>query len=171
MGAYDAEGKLLRDVWTFDVASRIWSKWPDIPAAGVADIEGEGNIICTEGRLWRCGDGFGKVVYLEIVRDKVDDFSRVDELGVSPKTGNWETVSFGPIRRVRTMKLKRRWAGQGASSWGVPYATDWGGFVLITTDAGREYLLLFMGQEGKESMLRDVWSFQIASEKETLVIL
>jgi hypothetical protein len=28
-----------------------------------------------------------------------------------------------------------------------------------------------MGQEDKGSMLRDVWSFQIASDKETLAIL
>jgi hypothetical protein len=78
----------LRDVWTFDVTSRTWSKWPDIPATGATEIEGEGNIIYTKSRLQRCGDGFGKVVYLEIVRDKVDDFSGVGELDVSSKTSN-----------------------------------------------------------------------------------
>jgi hypothetical protein len=91
----------LRHVWTFDNASRIWSKWPDIPATRTADIEDEGNTICTESRLWRCGDVFGKVVYLEIVRDKVDNSSGAGELGVSPKTGNWEMASFGPINVFR----------------------------------------------------------------------
>ena len=41
----------------------------------------------------------------------------------------------------------------------------------ITTSAGREYLLLFMGQEGKGSMLGDVWSFQIASDKKMPAML
>jgi hypothetical protein len=45
------------------------------------------------------------------------------------------------------------------------------GFVPITTGAGREYLLLFMGQEGEGSMLGDVWSFQIASDKKTPAML
>jgi hypothetical protein len=84
-------------VWVFDVASRIWSQWPDIPAASAEEIGAEGNIICTQRRLWRCGDGFDKVVYLDIMRDDFDDFSGVGELGVSPKTGNWEAVSFGPV--------------------------------------------------------------------------
>jgi hypothetical protein len=31
-GGYDSKGKQLRDVWTFDVTSRMWSQRPDIPA-------------------------------------------------------------------------------------------------------------------------------------------
>jgi hypothetical protein len=129
-----------------------------------------------ESRLCRCGDGFGKVAYLEIVRDRVDDFSGVGELGVSPKTGSWETVSFGPVNASREeSKDDEIEAKMGrlvmhlAEAHPVPWTGA--GFVLITTGAGREYLLLFMGQEDKGSMLKDVWSFQVASDKETLAIL
>lgn len=155
----------MRYVWAFNVASRIWSKWPDIPTAGAADIEGERNIICAESRLWRCGDGFGKVVYLDIVRDDVNDFSGVGELGVSPKTGNWETASFGPItvsgEESKDDEIEAKMGRSGihlAEAYPVPRTGA--GLCAITTGAGREYLLLFMEQEGKGSMLGDVWSFQ-----------
>ena len=171
-GGYDANGKQLRDVWAFDVASRIWSQWPDIPTAGAEDIAGEGNIICTESRLWRCGDGFGKVVYLDIVRDDIDDFSGVGEMGVSPKTGSWETVSFGPIKvsgegsKDDEIEAKMGRPGmQLAEAYPVPRTGA--GFVPVTTGAGREYLLWFMGKEGRGSMLGDVWSFQIKSDEKT----
>jgi hypothetical protein len=148
-------GLLSYNVWTFDVASRIWSKWPNIPAAGAADIEGERNIICTESRLWRCGDGFGKVVYLEIVRDKVDDFSGMDELGVSPKTGKWEMVSVGPINvsgeESKHDEIEAEMDRSGmhlAEAYPVPWTGV--GFVPISMDAGREYLLLFMERRTKE---------------------
>ena len=175
-GGCGSDGKQLRDVWAFDVASRIWSQWPDIPATGAEDIEGEGNIICTESRLWRCGDGFGKVVYLDIVRDDIDDFSGVGEIGVSPKTGDWETVSFGPIKvsgeGSTDDEIEAKMGRPGmhlAEAYPVPRTGA--GFVPITTGAGREYLLLFMGKEGKGSMLGDVWSFQIRSDKRTPAML
>jgi hypothetical protein len=175
-GGYDADGKQLRDVWAFDVASRIWSQWPDIPATGVEDVAREGNIICTESRLWRCGDGFGKVVYLDIVRDEIDDFSGVGEMGVSPKTGSWGTVSFGPIKvsgeGSKDDEIEAKMGRPGmhlAEAYPVPRTGA--GFVPVTTGAGREYLLLFMGKEGQGSMLGDVWSFQIRSDKKTPAML
>jgi hypothetical protein len=175
-GGYDADGNLLRDLWAFDVASRIWSQWPDIPAAGAEDIAGVGNIVCTESRLWRCGDGFGKVTYLDIVRDDIDDFSGVGEIGVSPKTGKWETVSFGPIKvsgegsKDDEIEAKMGRPGMNLAE-AYPVPRTGAGFVPITTGAGREYLLLFMGEEGRGSMLGDVWSFQIRSAKKTPAML
>jgi hypothetical protein len=175
-GGYDAKGNLLRDIWTFDVASRIWSQWPDITAAGAEDVAGAGNIVCTESKLWRCGDGFGKVIYLDIVRDDIDDFSGVGEIGVSPKTGKWETVSFGPIKVSGESsiddEIEARMGRPGmhlAEAYPVPRTGA--GFVPITTGAGREYLLLFMGEEGRGSMLGDVWSFQIKSTERTPAML
>ena len=113
----------MRDVWTFDVASRIWSKWLDIPAAGAADIEGEGNINASR------------------------EESKDDEIEAKMGRLVMHLAEAHPVP----------WTGAG--------------FVLITTGTGREYLLLFMGQEDKGSMLKDVWSFQVASDKETLAIL
>jgi hypothetical protein len=175
-GGYDAAGKLLRDVWAFDVASRIWSRWLDIPSAGAEEIEGEGTIICTESRLWRCGDGFGKVVYLDLVRDAIDDFSGVGELGVSPKTGNWQTVSFGPITvsgegsQDDDVEAKISRPGMHLAE-AYPLPRIGAGFVPMTTGAGREYLLFFMGQEGRGIVMGDVWSFQIRSDKRTPAML
>lgn len=45
------------------------------------------------------------------------------------------------------------------------------GFVPMTTGAGREYLLFFMGQEGRGNVMGDVWSFQIRSDKRTPAML
>jgi hypothetical protein len=104
------------------------------------------------------------------VRDDVDDFSGVGELGVSPKTGHWETVSFGTITvsgegsKDDEIGAKMRRLGMHLAE-AYPVLWTGAGFVPITTGAAREYLLLFMGQEGKGSILGDVWSFQIVSDK------
>jgi hypothetical protein len=110
------------------------------------------------------------------MRDDFDDFSGVGELGVSPKTGNWEAVSFGPITvageggKADNIEAKMGRPGMHlAEAYFVPRAGT--GFVPITTGVGREYLLLFMGQEGLGSVLGDVWSFQIGSDKRAPTIL
>jgi hypothetical protein len=41
----------------------------------------------------------------------------------------------------------------------------------ITTGAGREYLLMLLGEDGSRSMVKDLWSFQVKSEKKTPAIL
>lgn len=175
-GGYDADGKQLRDVWAFDIDSRIWSRWPDIPAVGAEDVAGQGYLVCTGSRLWRCGDGFGKVVYLDVVKDDVNDISGSSEMGVSPKSGTWETVSFGPIKVAgegsKDDEIEAKMGRPGmqlADAYPVPRSG--GGLVPITTGAGREYLLFFMGKEGQGSMLGDVWSFQIRSDKKTPALL
>jgi len=101
------------------------------------------------------GDGFGKVVYLEIVRDKVDDFSGMDELGVSPKTGKWEMVSVGPINvsgeESKHDEIEAEMGRPGmhlAEAYPAPRTGV--GFVPIFMDVGREYLLLFMERRTKE---------------------
>jgi hypothetical protein len=154
----------LRDVWTFDVTSRTWSKWPDIPAAGAAEIEGEGNIICTESRLQRCGDGFGKVVSLEIVKDKVDDFSGVGELDVSSKTDNWKTASFGPINvsgeESKDDEIEAKMSRPEvhlAEAYPVPRTRA--GFVPITTGAEREHLAAVHGAGGQGKYVKRCLEF------------
>ena len=168
-GGYDVKGKLLRDVWAFDVASRIWSKWHDVPPPGPEDIAEEGIICCTQSRLWRCGDGFGKMSYLDIVRDDFDDFAGKGELGVSPKSGDWQSITFGGNAGAQGEDEKG--AAKAETPMGqaerLPVPRKGAGFVPVSTGAGREYLLLFMGQEGRGSNLGDVWSFQVRSEKRT----
>jgi hypothetical protein len=89
------------------------------------------------------------------VRDKVDDFSGVDELGVSPKTGKWEMVSVGPINvsgeESKYDEIEAEMGRPGmhlAEAYPVPRTGV--GFVPISMGAGREYLLLFMERRTKE---------------------
>jgi hypothetical protein len=86
-GGYDENGRSLRDTWSFDVYSRMWARLPDLPDPGVEEVAGDGRLFCAESRLWRVGDGFGKIAYLELSRDVADDFSGKAEIGITPKTG------------------------------------------------------------------------------------
>jgi Kelch motif/Galactose oxidase, central domain len=165
-GGYDSDWNLLRDVWAFDVASRIWSRWPDVPKSDAGD--GEGNICCIESRIWRCGDGFGKVAHFEVVRNQFDDMSGKGELGVSPKTGKWETQTFGvkPGQEELEEKVEKKMGGKPTNTESqFPAQRKRSGFLPVTTGQGRDYLLLFMGENGPQEFMDDVWSFQIASEK------
>ena len=58
--------RTLRDSWAFDVGTRAWAKLPDIPDPGPLEIAGEGRIVYVNDRLWRLGDGFGRVMYLDL---------------------------------------------------------------------------------------------------------
>lgn len=167
-GGYDGDWNLLRDVWAFDVASRIWSRWPDVPPS---DVEaGEGNILCIESRLWRCGDGFGKVAHLDVVRDQFDDMGGKGELGVSPRNGKWEVHSFGvkPGYEELEREVEKKMGGNPTKTESLfPARRKRSGFLPVTTGQGRDYLVLFMGENGPRELLDDVWSFQITSEKKS----
>jgi Kelch motif/Galactose oxidase, central domain len=167
-GGYDSDWNLLRDCWAFDIASRIWSRWPDVPGS---DVEiGEGNICCVESRLWRCGDGFGKVAHMDIVRNQFDDMSGKGELGVSPKSGEWEVHAFGVKAGDEELEKaveKKMGAKPTNTNSLFPARRKRSGFIPVTTGQGRDYLLLFMGENGPRDVLDDVWSFQIASEKKS----
>jgi Galactose oxidase, central domain/Kelch motif len=167
-GGYDSEWKPLRDVWAFDVASCIWSRWPDVPESEVDD--GEGNICCIESRLWRCGDGFGKIAHLDIVRHQFDDITSKGEISVGPKTGDWEVHSFGvmPGHEELEKEVEKKMGGKPTNTQSLfPPRRKRSGFIPVTTGQGREYLLLFMGETGPKSVLDDVWSYQIGSEKKS----
>lgn len=171
-GGYDSDWNLLRDVWAFDVGSRIWSRWPDLPEANVD--AGEGNILCFESRLWRCGDGFGKVAHLDIVRDTFDDMGGKGELAVSPKTGEWEVHTFGvkPGFEETEKEVEKKMGGKPTNADSLfPEQRKRAGFVSVTSGQGREYLLLLMGEKGPHEVMNDVWSFQIASEQRTAAAL
>lgn len=167
-GGYDSDWNLLGDVWAFDVGSRIWSRWPDVPKSEVE--AGEGNICCVESRLWRCGDGFGKVAYLDLVRNDFDDMSGKGELGVSPKSGEWKIHTFGvkPGYEELQSNVEKKMGGKPINAESsFPARRKRAGFIPVTTGQGRDYLLLFMGEQGPREMMDDVWSFQIASEKKS----
>lgn len=170
-GGYDYHRKLMRDVWTFDVASRVWSQWPSVPDVGAEEVAGEGKICCVGSRLYRVGDGFGKVDWLDLVRDNIDDFSGKGEWGVGLKSGKWERSE----ERTRE-KLEVKEAGEPSKPPltkvdDMPVPRKGYGVLTITTGAGREYLLMLLGEDAPGSTVRDVWSFQVKSEKKTPAIL
>ena len=167
-GGYDSDQNLLRDFWAYDIASRIWSRWPDVPGS---DVEaGEGNICCVDSRVWRCGDGFGKVAHFDIVRNQFDDMSGRGELGVSPKSGDWGIHLFGVKSGNEELEkqVEERMGGKPTNTDSLfPARRKRSGFVPVTTGQGRDYLLLFMGEKGPRDVAGDVWSFQISSEKKS----
>lgn len=171
-GGYSNTGRLLRDTWAFDVSSRAWSKWPSLPEPGAEDVTGEGRIYCTESRLWRVGDGFGNMAYLELSRDVASDFSGKSEIGVSPKTGTWTTLSFGSTAETEKEGEKQdSTKGPTARADELPMPRKHAGFLPVTTGAGREFLLYFMGEDGPGSTVSDMWTFQIASDKSSPAVL
>lgn len=170
-GGYDAQGTLLRDVWTFDVSSRVWARWPDIPSPGPEDVAFEGSICCVESRLWRVGDGFGKVMYLDIVRDDADHGSGKSELGVSPKDGKWRVLSFVETSAEQTQSDAEKLPSPVVNAGNLPMPRKGAGYVPISTGAGREYLLYFMGEDGPGSTVKDAWTFQIEADKSSMAKL
>lgn len=168
---YNFHGILMRDIWAFDVANPVWSQWPSVPDVGAEEVAGERNICCTGSRLYRVGDGFWKVHRLDVVRDEIDDFSGKCQCGVGPKSGTWERM----VEKTQE-KLEVKQAGDPSKPPltrvdDIPVPRKGYGVLPITTGTGREYLFLLLGVDGVWSMVRDVWSFQIRSEKKTPTVL
>ncbi|MCJ1338026.1 hypothetical protein MMC09_003310 [Bachmanniomyces sp. S44760] len=142
----------LSDLWAFDVASRMWSKLPDAPEPTRSGT----CLTFTRNRLYRYGgfDGTnelgGEMDCLELVRSTFDDQSGKGNLGVSPRTGTWETISFPSDKQS-------------------PGHRSVAGLEAITTGQGRNFLLLFMGERNPDSsgndaagqFWGDVWSYQL----------
>ena len=113
--------------------------------------------------------------YFDIVRDQADDaWGNADtELGVSPKTGEWEKLLFQAEQLPAVEESKQSVNGgeeahPTAKAELLPVPRRSGGFLPTTTGAGREYLLYFLGSDAPGSMAQDIWSFQIASEAKSL---
>lgn len=143
------------DVWAFDVASRMWSPYPDAPGPA----RGGTCLTFTQNRLYRYG-GFdgkselgGQIDYLNLLVATFDDQSGKGELALSVGKGKWETVM---IRAESSAPANRSVAGLHP----------------INTGQGRMFLLLFLGERdpstsGHEAAGRiwdDVWSYQLHPE-------
>jgi hypothetical protein len=171
-GGRNYHGRVMRDCWAFDVAGRTWSQWPSVPdVVGEGEVEGEGRVACTGGRLYRVGDGWGRVEWLELVREDIDDFSGKGEWGIGLKSGVWEREVEGTMERLEVKEVGEPSKLPLTKVEDMPVPRRGYGMLPITTGAGREYLLMLLGEDGKGEMLRDVWSFQIKSEKKTPAVL
>ncbi|KAL9042201.1 MAG: hypothetical protein Q9214_003854 [Letrouitia sp. 1 TL-2023] len=142
----------LNDLWGFDVASRIWSKFPDAPGPA----RGGACLTLTQNRLYRMG-GFdgqselgGQIDYLDVSATTFDDKGGRGELAVVASTRQWETV-------------------QPASESPFPGSRSVAGLEPVTTGQGRMYLVLFLGERSPSSsghadggtFWDDVWSYQL----------
>lgn len=152
-GGCPASGRLA-DVWSFDIAARTWSQYPDAPGPP----RGGPCLTFAKNKLYRYG-GFdgknqigGQLDYLQITLATFDDMSGKGELSVSPR-GNWETILF-------------------AKDMPTPGNRSVAGFHFITTGQGRNFLLLILGEkdasskghEGAGNFHNDVWSYQLQPE-------
>lgn len=153
-GGCPASGRVA-DVWAFDIASRMWSQYPDVPGPP----RGGPSLTSTQNRLYRFGGFDGKkelggpIQYLRLIRSTFDDSGGKGELAVAPLSGQWESVE----------------APTGTS---VPGDRSVAGLQPVTTGQGRHYLLLFLGEKDPSSaghdaageFWDDVWSFQLQPE-------
>lgn len=145
----------VSDVWAFDIASRMWSPYPDAPGPS----RGGTSLTFTQNRLYRYG-GFdgkgelgGQIDYLDLLVATFDDQSGKGELALSPRTGKWETVTF-------------------AADGPAPGNRSVAGLEPVNTGQGRMFLLLFLGERNPSSsgheaagkFWDDVWSYQLHPE-------
>lgn len=153
-----------RDTWAFDVGTRVWTRLPELPEAGPAEIAGEGAMTYSHGRLWRLGDGFGRVLYLDLDEPSGASSSSPE---LVKGIGEWQVISFGTEASdpAATEGDKPKHASSNTEGAQLPMPRSGASVIPVTTGAGRQYLLYFMGQVGESGDLNDFWSFQIDSEQ------
>ena len=150
-GGCPASGR-VSDVWAFDIASRLWSQFPDAPGPA----RGGPSVTLSRERLYRFG-GFdgerelgGPIQFLRLTSSPFDDKGGKGELGLAPLTGQWESL-------------------QPPAGTPMPGDRSVAGLQPVTTGQGRHYLLLFLGERDPSSsgheaagkFWDDAWSFQI----------
>ena len=153
-GGCPASGR-VSDVWAFDIASRLWSQFPDAPGPA----RGGPCLTLSRERLYRFG-GFdgekelgGPIQFLRLTKSTFDDKGGKGELAVAPLNGQWESV-------------------EPPADTPTPGNRSVAGLQPVTTGQGRHYLLLFLGERDPSSsgheaagkFWDDVWSFQLRPE-------
>ncbi|OLN85888.1 Nitrile-specifier protein 5 [Colletotrichum chlorophyti] len=157
-----ASGERTSDLWAFDVRSRVWSQLPSAPGPARG-----GTAICvSKSRLFRFG-GFdgkgelgGQLDFLHLEMDTFNDGVSKGEIAVHGR-GGWQSIVQGANSGESEIQLI---AGQ---TW--PGNRSVAGLEAVTVGAGREYLLLMMGEREPSSdghsgagvMWDDVWAFQV----------
>ena len=153
-GGCPASGR-VSDVWAFDIASRLWSQFPDAPGPA----RGGPSLTLSRERLYRFG-GFdgekelgGSLQSLRLAKSTFDDNGGKGELAIATLAGQWEDIE-PPV--------------------GTPMPGDRSvaGLQPVTTGQGRHYLLSFLGERDPSSsgheaagkFWDDVWSFQLPPE-------
>ncbi|KAL9624434.1 MAG: hypothetical protein Q9160_001397 [Pyrenula sp. 1 TL-2023] len=179
-GGSDSSGGSLTDTWAFDIPSRIWSRYPELPAStSPPPTRASSYMLHASSSLIDTGPTHNTIHTLPLSLDKFNDLSGSGELGVSPKPpGNWQAHSLisqvAAIQSEHPEALHTVEAKMGPSSH--PQSAEYpapragGGFVSVSTGAGREYAVLLPGaktSEGSNGEELDMWTLQLPSEKGT----
>ncbi|KAK6217470.1 kelch domain-containing protein [Colletotrichum tabaci] len=157
-----ASGERTNDLWAFDVRSRVWSQLPSAPGPA----RGGAAITVSKSRLFRFG-GFdgkteigGQLDFIHLEMDTFDDGVSKGEIAVHGR-GGWQSIVQGANSGEQEIHLipGQTWPGNRSVA----------GLEAVTVGAGREYLLLIMGERepssgghsGAGAMWDDVWAFQV----------
>ncbi|KXH49640.1 kelch domain-containing protein [Colletotrichum nymphaeae SA-01] len=165
-----ANGERTNDLWAFDVRSRVWSQLPSAPGPA----RGGAAITVSKSRLFRFGgyDGKGEIGgqldFIHLEMDTFDDGVSKGEIAVHGR-GGWQSIAQG------AGATPSAGAGAGEQEIHLVPGQTWpghrsvAGLEAVTVGAGREYLLLIMGERepsadghaGAGAMWDDVWAFQV----------
>ncbi|KAM7219996.1 nitrile-specifier protein 2 [Rhypophila decipiens] len=185
-----SDGTRTKDLWAFDVASRVWQRLPDAPGKP----RGGTALALSKSRLYRFG-GFngeseegGQLDYLELVTESFHDAyvsgGGEQEVAISARHNpGWQSFLQGrenvgykevdPAEKPLTVGEKEE-----EEAW--PGARSVASLEAITVGGGREYLVLMLGERepsedeghnGAGKFWDDVWVFQVPSQHMTAASL
>ncbi|KAK1715823.1 kelch domain-containing protein [Colletotrichum lupini] len=163
-----ANGERTNDLWAFDVRSRVWSQLPSAPGPA----RGGAAITVSKSRLFRFGgyDGKGEIGgqldFIHLEMDTFDDGVSKGEIAVHGR-GGWQSIAQGAGATPGTGAGEQEIHLVPGQTW--PGHRSVAGLEAVTVGAGREYLLLIMGERepsadghaGAGAMWDDVWAFQV----------
>ncbi|ROT37722.1 hypothetical protein SODALDRAFT_280118 [Sodiomyces alkalinus F11] len=164
----DADGKHANDLWAFDVHTRVWTALPAAPGPGRAGA----SICISKSRLFRFGGSTGSASLggqLDFVHLEVETFADGVSRGeVSVRTrGGWQSIVSGADVPAGDAPAEGPEIPLTADqAWPDPRA--FAGLEVVTSGAGREFLLLVGGELEAEATASsgtkcasDVWVFQV----------
>lgn len=133
-GINSQDSKPTNDLWTFDIASRIWSQLPSPPLGSCPPTHP--SLALVKNRLYTYAEG--QTYYLDLdMRSTAFATPGNIDLGLSP-LGPWTSISA---------------PAQGTPS---PGHRDGAALIPVTTGQGRNYLVLVGGSDEG-----DIWAMQI----------
>lgn len=170
-GGHDSSGKVMADVWAYDILANTWSPWPDVPsdegepsAAGLIQCVDNGVYAYTSGN--DSGEGASKVYFLELVKNILNDQSGQGEIAITPKQSGelgketesgWLHIGGGSAEE----KVEEKMKGIRA----IPGRRGGSTLQFVTTGQGRNFLVVPFGAKSTTESWDDVWTFQLPPEK------
>ncbi|KXJ91036.1 hypothetical protein Micbo1qcDRAFT_163762 [Microdochium bolleyi] len=166
-----ADGGRTNDVWAFDVHSATWKELPAAPGPA----RGGPALAMVRNRLYRFGgyDGEGQqggqLDVLELILDNGVGAAVAAEIGPTIRPGGgWQSTIFPSITRTTTNDAGESTAVTTATS-DFPGNRSVACMNLVLGAAGREYLILMLGERDASSLghagagkfWSDAWAFQV----------